>query len=618
MKDLKLSFPYPSTSRHNLSQDVATSLSMGLVIPVRTVEVLGGDSHRIGTTYSLISNPLVKPLLQGIKMRYCRFWIPRRIYHLDQRANNSNFDLMNATVRHGSFDRFRSVLNKIPNGGVSYSSNFSQSCLFDYLGLASLESNLVYYSNFDNLPAGESYITHSVSTFNLLNFNAEPYVGYLDIIRNYFADSANGFVGWSWADSTHFENGDYGTVPYVSSLADLDAYIDNVQNTKGVIYPFDISKTYTSNTVDHFSAFSLPSRSQFLDHSPLGLSSIFNGFTRIPRMGLAIPLMRPDRLSRWFDTKPLTSQNAVVSPSEISISNLSFLSKFQRYITRRFFGGSRFTDVMYSVLGQKVPHVDSPILLDVFDTEVGSELVASTNATTTQSPGVLGGFLSSSGHLTTGRGSYRRRYTFNEPGYLMDLVYLMPRVFRAAFVPDFYFISHGASDVRDTPMAQSNFIPDFNGIGWQQPSQVSAYLGISSSSTSDTLTFSSISGFACEPSWQQYRTLPDVCSGAMNPLRSISGPGGSLAVPTINSPLFVFTDRMFPSNAVFGFTLPDGVVSSENRSRLLLSRQCFMDFNDLNSVFGVSDLSYDNIFVVFRYSHQAKRQVTKRFTLNFN
>lgn len=619
MKDIKLSFPYPSTSRHNLSQDIGTSLSIGLVTPVRVIEVLGGDSHRIGTSFSLISNPLVKPLLQGVNMRYCRFWVPRRIYHLDQRANNSNFDILEAPVRHGVlFAQALPIFKQAADSPVVHASNFQQSSLLSYLQIDKYQSNLVFTNNSDTIPSG--VVTFPSSASGALMFNAEPYIGYIDICRNYFADSATNTIAFTWlpASSTTMRT-------LISPLVDCDTYIDQIQNSRGAVHPFYPVHPYNSGA-DHFDPFFLSGADGFKSLGVTEIStSTFGSMFKYGHLGFCVPLNRPDRLSRLFDTKPLTSQSAIIDSSEVSIGNLSFLTKLQRYLSRRFFGGSRFTDVMYSVLGQRVPHVDSPVLLDVFDTEIGSELVASTNATETKNPGVLGGYFCSAGHLTTHRGSTRRRYSFNEPGYIIDLVYIMPRLFRCAFYPDFYPISGGATEVRDTPMMQSNFIPDFNGIGWQQPAFASTYYTFTSSSSGTSAMTSP--GFCSEPSWQQFRTLPDVCTGALDPLNS---PIGAPSIPangylfaltstnTINSPLFTFNDRMEPYNVAYGFTGTDNVIDIKNRSRLYRARFAYSDPNMLNSVFGSDILYSDNIFVIFRYAHQAKRQVTKRFTLSFN
>lgn len=608
MKDIKLSFPYPATSRHNLSQDVALSLSMGLVTPVRVVEVLGGDSHRIGASFSLISNPLVKPLLQGVRMRLCRFWVPRRIYHLDQRANNSNYDLRTSEVRWGVMDQFR-----IPAGDdkIQYS-NFQSSSLFDYLSLANIESNAVLVGT----PADSNPLL-STETPPFLAFNAEPYLGYIDICRNFFADSASGCVAWSVPLDASGVYDKRATL--ISSLAVLDSYMDSIQNSEGKVTPYDYTST-VSVSDGYFEPIvfghGLSEATSILPVRPN--SPDFNlDLFGLSHCHLCVPLNRPDRLSRLFTTDPLTSQNATIAPSEITIGNLSFLTKLQRYLTRRFFGGSRFTDVMYSVLGQHVPHVDSPVLLDVFDHEIGSELVASTNATETQNPGVLGGFFSAAGKFMTSRGKFKRRYTFNEPGYIMDLVVILPRLFRSTFYPDFYPIVTDTYDSSGSGhMAQANFIPDFNGIGWQQPATLGSYT-VYDASAAETLATTS-PAICCEPSWQQYRTLPDVCHGLMNPnrgdgLSSVRRVSELSSVFNVNSPLFTFSDRMPGYNWVDG--TGDGITDSLLREQYF--RNLYTDFNDFNSVFGVYPLTYDNIFMVLSYSHQAKRQVTKRFTLSF-
>lgn len=593
MKEIKLSFPYPSTSRHNLSQDVATSLSMGLVTPIRVVEVLPGDSHRIGTSFSLVSNPLVKPLLQGVRMRYCRFWVPRRIYHLAMRANNSNYDPRTQGVRFGVTDTL--YVPYSADATSEFASNFGASSLFDYLRLSPMETGLSAgtLTTFPDPPA-------TPRQYRQFRFNAEPYLGYIDICRNYFADSANDMIAFM----SH-RSGQSQVKAVVTTLSSVDSYIDRVQqtNSSSAVVPYFISDGYVVDDSDPLNVASPTSYSN---------SAFSHFYFGQPYFGLCVPLVRPDRLSRMFTTAPLTSQNATISSAEITIGNLSFLSKLQRYLTRRFFGGSRYTDVMYSIFGQKVPHVDSPVCLDVFDTEIGSELVSSTNADSSNNPGVLGGYFSSSGVLRTGRGSSRKRYTFNEAGYIIDLCYIMPRLFRSQFYPDFYPVGGSASAQQGSPMQQGVFLPDFNGIGWQQPAFNSINFSLTDFSSGSTLV--TASGFSSEPSWQQYRTLPDVVSGVLNPSNGGPYADQTVALRTVigserdlNSPVFVFTDH-FSGDTI------SRIASPFNR----LARQLFFDPASFNIVFGQYGLNYDNIFVVFRYSHQSKRQVTKRFTLSFN
>lgn len=631
MKDIKLSFPYPKTSRHNLSQDVALSLSMGLLTPVRVVEVLPGDTHLIGGSFSLISNPLVKPLLQSVKMRYCRFWVPRRIYHLAQRANNSDFDPRTATVRTGVMSDFvlpaHLSIETSPYrqpADVVQASNFQASSLFDYLGIAPVESNffkvLGSEPNYGLPNSGQPLysFTSTDSSSSILRFNAEPYLAYIDICRTYFADSALGSIAWCCA-----YNPPSGDSPYqdwrctvVSPLQIVDKYIDSVQNTEGSVVPYSPLSVGPNSDVP-FNPFVLTwgKEKKPVQPASFNLASFSLNNFGVSHVGLCVPSNRPDRLSRLFDTRPLTSQNAAVSSDEVTIANLSFLAKLQRYLTRKFFGGSRYTDVMYSVFGQKVPHVDSPVCLDVFDTEIGSQLVASTNASETQNPGVLGGYFSASGYLSTNGKRYKKRYMFNEAGYLIDLVYIMPRVYRSAFYSDFYSVV-GAPNLKH--MSQGNFIPDMNGIGWQQPSFLSSHLKITAGSEDGEVIGTPLPGFASEASWQQYRTLPDVSRGLLNPNRSASISvldRASDLTPTVsvNSPIFVFNDRQFGQNVFMTSGSPD---SASNLDRCLF-QMVYTDFNTFNSVFGFDQLTLDNIYCVFEFAHQAKRQVSKRFTLSF-
>lgn len=647
MKELKLSFPYPATSKHNLSQDVATSMGFSLLTPIRCVEVLPGDSHRIRTSFSLLSNPLVKPLLQGVRLRYCRFWIPRRIYHLDQRANNTGFEPHDISYRYGQFGLF----NTADQPGVENNAQFQASSMFDYFRLA-VGNDFIYESNF--LGTRKSYLPMRQNSDPLgtyWEFNAEPFIGYYDICRTYFADSATGTIAFNVQQNLAGlqpgpdgdKNKNSGALIY--PLVYLDSYIDSIQNQEdtyvGAPQFYRNFGKYTGAPAsgiggsNGFSPFFLVSETPFQGADVTVPTSSWQQM-RVSHHGLCIPSNRADRLSRLFNTEPLTSQNATIASNEVSVGNMSFLSKMQRYLTRRFFGGSRFKDVMYSVYGQNVPCVDSPVCLDVFDYELGSELVASTNATSDQNPGVIGGYFQGSGVLSTRNGRETRRYRFNEAGYIIDLCYIMPRLFRETFTPDYFFVDavmdHVTVDgvvqtVKRAHPTQGAWVPDFNGIGWQQPAFTKQfrYTGLNPDGSGYYMRV--VPGFASEGSWQQYRTLPDVSSGLMNstngvPTLSDTYDNGETSyeriVPDVNSPIMVFGDHRNRPNYI---RMPTN--ESTSTVNLLyfpiynLARLMYCNPVDYYAVFGVSNIDYDPFFVVFNYAHQAKRQVTKRFTLTF-
>lgn len=606
------------------------SLSMNLLFPVRVVEVLPGDSHRISTSFSLISNPLVKPLLQGVRMRYTRFWVPRRIYHPAQRANNSGFE-PNKTPYRWMDIRFSLPLN-YSGGSIFDWSHYQASSLGDLFSYAPLSENLTLETQ------SSTSISSDFTSSMTRHVNAEPYIAYLDIVRNYYADSATKMVCFLSTAKYDVPNSTASIrvnrlYPVVDDLSALDAYIDGIQNSPSpqgsyrAITPYVVGSGLNAENFEPIviQGMNRPATniaSSYLVPETTLYSNDCN-FMAISHLGLCVPVNRPDRLSRLYDVTPLTSQNATISANEVSIGNLAFLSKLQRFLARKFFGDDRFTGVMYSVFGQRVPHVDSPVLLDVFDYEIGSELVASTNSTETQNPGVLGGYFQASGVLTTRNGRKTRKYAFPEPGYIIDLVSISPRLYRDSFLPDFIPLTN-PTDTEPAYPQQGNFIPDFNGLGWQQPAFSSAFslYGVNVSKKSFDYR-RTISPFA-EPCYQQYRTLPDTSHGLMNPLRAFPLVSDRAVLHStlfprpaanINSPLFVFSDRMDTSTSFVYFS--NTALSDTALQRQFIANYQFTDPYALQSIFGITSSLVDNIFAVFRYSHRAKRQVTKRFTLSF-
>lgn len=66
-------------SAFDLSHEHKTTFDMGQLIPILTMELIPGDSIRIGAAAVLRMQPMLAPILHQVKLRYYSFFVPYRI-----------------------------------------------------------------------------------------------------------------------------------------------------------------------------------------------------------------------------------------------------------------------------------------------------------------------------------------------------------------------------------------------------------------------------------------------------------------------------------------------------------------------------------------------------------
>lgn len=187
-------------SRYDMPENKAFSITPGIIYPVRIQFVNARDRVTLHQGVDVRSNPLGVPSFNPYVLRLHRFWVPLQLYHSEMRVNSSKFDMNDLT-----YNFIPSVVDN--TGGVNYTSLmypragtaafFSQVMPFNHR--AALPNSLMSWLRIANSPIfncpAKTLPTSSTLAKTMPKFysvNADTYLGYWDIVRNYYSYSSWG------------------------------------------------------------------------------------------------------------------------------------------------------------------------------------------------------------------------------------------------------------------------------------------------------------------------------------------------------------------------------------------------------------------------------------------
>ena len=244
-----------------------------------------------------------------------------------------------------------------------------------------------------------------------------PYIGYIDIYYNYYLNQQYDLVPTSLAGTVSDSAADY---PYFLTVSELETYLRNIK-TKSNISPAireDDSASYSTNVRAALNA---------VDSKAF----TWNFFTG--RQSLFQRSFPSYYLEAWLKTSSFADAAVDVSTSgsTVSMRNITFASRMQRYMDLAFAGGGRNSDFYESQFDVKLNQDNTcPAFLgsDSFDMNVNT-LYQTTGFEDSSSP--LGAF---SGQLSGGTRFRRRNYHFNDDGYFMEITSIVPRVYYPSYI----------------------------------------------------------------------------------------------------------------------------------------------------------------------------------------
>jgi hypothetical protein len=296
-----------------------------------------------------------------------------------------------------------------------------------------------------------------------------PYIGYIDIYYNYYLNQQYDLVPTSLAGTVSDSEMEY---PYYLSVSELENYLRTIKTTPNTFPAIreDESASYSSN-VD--AALHAIDSKAFLWDFFTGRQSLFQrGFPSY-------------YLEAWLKTSSFTDAAVDVSTSgnSVSMRNITFASRMQRYMDLAFAGGGRNSDFYESQFDVKLNQDNScPAFLgsDSFDMNVNT-LYQTTGFEDNSSP--LGAF---SGQLSGGTRFRRRNYHFNDDGYFMEITSIVPRVYYPSYInPTSRQISLGQQyapaldNIAMQGLQASTVFGEVQNLGPTNPTYASSVLAIS-------------------------------------------------------------------------------------------------------------------------------------------
>lgn len=583
-------------SRYDLPESVAFTCTPGILYPVRVDFINARDRVTIDQGIDVRSNPLAVPSFNPYTVRLHRFWAPLQLYHPEMRTNSSSFDMNDLSLNWIPY----ALVNGASALGVTHNAAFSNSLLsWLYAAGRDLHTSVSASSEFLAVALGGS-----VSSQDLW-VNADPYLAYWDIVRNYYSFSQWKVYSYAWPGnfslssyrSTSGAGYYYGSDPQYftqvyGNLEFLDAYFEsqfypnavpsdnNTYNRIALFGQIMLSDLNMSGVAksDGYPVFQTSSFASInVPSSQLGTTT-----TSSPSVGnnvslfaLAHPMgvvpSSPDRFSRLL---PPGTSNSSVSMSGIStIPQLAVAARLQEYKDLLGAGGSRYSDWLETFFASKIEHVDRPKLLFSASQMVNVQVVLNQagNNNNTDLPAALGqqgGAIAFNSKL--GRS---QSYYFREPGYMIDMFSIRPVYYWSGIQPD--WAAYQGADY---------FNPVYNDIGYQD---------VAFAQVSTDMPFNQGTAFAQEPCYNEFRSSFDRVKGQFTYGQRV----GSASNSSDNLPLYSYWVQQ-RNVALYG---------SGNAPYKLL----YVDMFTVNSPF--ASTVEDNFFVNLSYSVRKKNLVNKTF-----
>jgi len=575
-------------SRYDVPESKAFTCTPGILYPVRIDFINARDRVSIEQGIDVRSNPLAVPSFNPYTVRLHRFWVPLQLYHPEMRTNGSKFDMNDLSlnfVAASSTGSYEFTTNNYP-----YSNSLLRWLRIIPASIPTPTSS--------NVPVSAN-LTAAQLTYPLGWCNADSYLAYWDIVRNYYGYSQWGLYSFAWPGSWYFIPNSTGSAYSVlqfngeasffsqrfGNLEFLDAYFEsqfypsavsssnntyNRGNLFSQILLSDLGATITASKDGYPVSSIYPGNTHLTEAGPANQFSITPSSTTVTTLGsflvahpMAVIPSNPDRYSRLL---PVGSAAGISMSGVTTIPQLAIASRLQEYKDLLGAGGSRYSDWLETFFASKIEHVDRPKLLFSASQTVNVQVVmnqAGVNNFDTEggSPalGQQGGSIAFNERL--GR---RQSYYFREPGYMIDMLSIRPVYYWAGVYPD--YLHYTGADY---------FNPIYNDIGYQDVPGFQ--FGFGTTSASEAVAY--------EPCFNEFRSSYDEVLGQLSFFQGHSG-----SVP------------------LYSYWVQQRVLSaSYNKYYSLL----FVDIAQVNSPFA-SELE-DNFFVNLSYSVQKKNLVNKTF-----
>lgn len=585
-------------SRYDVPESKAFTCTPGILYPVRIDFINARDRVKIAQGVDVRSNPLAVPTFNPYTVRLHRFWVPLQLYHPELRTNSSDFDMNNLSLNF--------IPNFVNHTGTSAlnKGNAYPNSLMSWLRVAQ-KNPLKADASASSNPSSEFIAGTGWS-------NADTYLAYWDIVRNYYSFSQYPLFSFAWPGSwgAYFDGSRtayglmflgksayffqrYGDLSYLDYYFESQFYPGSVASTTNVYNRGGLLQQIINSDTDYGGSKpktevtnSLPSTPLFLGQSddvhpagqvPAGPENAVNGPLSVLDLfyqfhPMAVAPSSPDRLSRLLPAS--TSGDSVMIGSAFSIPQLAVASRLQEYKDLLGAGGSRYSDWLETFFASRIEHVDRPKLLFSTSQTVNAQIVMSTVAGGGPSAGISSFLGQQGGSIAfSTRLGREQSYYFREPGYLIDILSIRPVYYWRNIKPD--YLRYQGADY---------FNPLYNDIGYQDV-PLSRF---SNGNTSYSLSTPDLTIYR-EPCFNEFRASYDEALGQF----------GSLSTE------FSSTLKWIQTRAI----VADPPMTIEHSFSVIPT--LFTDLSTVNSPFASE--TTDNFFVNLSYSIQKKNLVNKSF-----
>ena len=590
-------------SRYDVPESKAFSCTPGILYPVRIDFINARDRVSIAQGIDVRSNPLAVPSFNPYTIRLHRFWVPLQLYHPEMRTNSSNFDMNNL-----SWNWLPTSVNPTTAALFNGSTSAFSNSLFNWLRICNHEYGNETSPSYDRVSQ-----TNEVDSNDFLYANADSYLAYWDIVRNYYAYSQWSIFSFAWPATwrVSYSGSEYlFTYPgasasarffhqCVGSVESLDAYFENqfypsaVESSNGTYNRINLAYQIIRSDVSSLPAPStgfpvapLSDGSELLSNAPSSQFDLVAPSTPTPAAALLYFIMlkahpmavvpsSPDRFSRLL---PNGTSSDVSMAGVTTIPQLAIASRLQEYKDLLGAGGSRYSDWLETFFASRIEHVDRPKLLFSASQTVNIQVVMNQAGSnnfvgdaSTPPLGQQGGAIAFNSRL--GR---RQSYYFREPGYMIDMLSIRPVYYWTGIRPD--YLDYKGADY---------FNPIYNDVGYQNvPAGRLGYFGSAASAATVV---------ANEPCFNEFRSSYDEVLGQLQTT------AGTVSIAGSQVPLYSYWVQQRSAEV--------GVIGTSNPKYYY--PYLFVDMASVNSPF-VSDKE-DNFFVNMSYSVQKKSLVNKTF-----
>lgn len=394
-------------SRFKLFSGNPTSASWGTLIPTNVTRVVAGDDFSFQPGVGVQALPIVAPFMGNVCVKKEYFFIPDRIYNIDRQLNFQGVTDTPNTVYKPSiappvpYEVAVSGTSEVRIAITDMQTDNPTSALSMIVAPGSLADYM-----------GEAPGSIVVDVIDLT-----PYIGYMDIYYNYYLNQQYDLVPTSLAGTVADSSLEY---PYYLTVTELETYLRTIKTTPNTS-PAIREDSYASHSTNVKAAIDAVGSEAFMWSFFTGRQSLFQR---------AFPSYY---LEAWLKTSSFADAavNVSTSGNSVSMRNITFASRMQRYMDLAFAGGGRNSDFYEAQFDVKLTQDNTcPAFLgsDSFEMNVNT-LYQTMGFQDVSSP--LGSF---SGQLSGGTRFRRRNYHFNDDGYFMEITSIVPRVYYPSYI----------------------------------------------------------------------------------------------------------------------------------------------------------------------------------------